>query len=69
MRFYDAKWNKQLEDKSYRVYVTDALKAQAEGYRMSGRWIDSLERKADLRTEDEIILDTFNNAGLKFKKD
>lgn len=69
MRYYDAKWNKALEEKRYRVYITDALKAQAEGARMGARWIDSLTKKADTRTGDEVVLDVFKHAGLKFKKD
>lgn len=69
MRYYDAKWNKSFEEKRYRVYITDALKAQAEGARMSERWIDTINKKVDTRTGDEVVLDVFNKAGLKFKKD
>lgn len=69
MRYYDAKWNKNLENKRYRVYITDALKAQAEGARMSERWIDTINKKVETRTGDEIVLEVFNQAGLKFKKD
>ena len=60
----------RLEEKRYRVYITDALKAQAEGARMRERWIDSVNKKAEPeKTGDEIVLEVFSHAGLKFKKD
>lgn len=69
MQYFNAKWKKAIDEKRYRVYVTDSLYALTRGSTLSDRWIELLEKKVDTRTGDEVILDVMKNAGLSFKKD
>ena len=62
-----------MEEKIYRVYVTDVLKMAAEKdmlhtLQISSRYIDLLEKPIENeKTGDEIALDVINRAGLKGK--
>ena len=68
MRFYSSKFEDSIEEKKFRIYVTDALYLSARGSGMGERYIDMIKKKIETRTEDQIILDTIKGAGLKFKE-
>ena len=69
MQYYNAKWKLSVNEKKYRIYLTDINKAIAEGKTISERYVDWIEKKPDMRDADEIVLDVMKNAGLKFKED
>lgn len=69
MQYYNAKWKLSVNEKKYRIYLTDINKAIAEGKTISERYVDWIEKKPDIRDADEIVLDVMKNAGLKFKED
>ena len=65
----------QSEERLYRAYLTDALKAIGEntakavnGAYLSVRWVDLAEGKhqTDTRSGDEIAADIIKRAGLSF---
>ena len=39
------------EEKSYRIYVTDILKAKAEGKSLTARWAELTEHRRDFDAE------------------
>lgn len=63
----------QIEQKAYRAYVTDALKAIAEntaryagGSYLNERYVDRIQRRhADHRSGEEIAADIIKKCGLK----
>ena len=69
MQYYNAKWKLSVNEKKYRIYLTDINKAIAEGKTISERYVDWIEKKPDMRDADEIVLDVMKNDGLKFKED
>lgn len=64
-----------MEEKSCRVYITDALQVIAEntarmvgGKAMTTRWEELLNPKPkDTRTGEEIVADVLRKGGLKLK--
>lgn len=55
----------QTEELSFRVYVTDSLRAQGEGKYLAERWADLIRpAPRDDRTPDEIAADVITRAGL-----
>ena len=55
MRYVKAKAQQALEDKAYRIYVTDSLRAIINNP-SNGRYIDMIKpRKVETRTATEII--------------
>lgn len=63
---------REMEEKRYRAYVTDALMAIAEntarlagGRKMAGRWIQT-DASRDARGGDEIVRDAVRGAGLRY---
>lgn len=63
---YIAFFKKELEEKSFKIYVSDALKLIAEntsrdgGKYMSMRFIDVIEPHVETRTADDIITNVKN---------
>jgi len=56
-----------MEEKSYRVYVTESLRLAAERKYINSSWADIIKKKDyDSRTGNEIALDVMKLAGLKF---
>lgn len=75
MGYCKARLVRELEEKTYRVYVTDALKLTGEntarfvgGSWLSTRWLDALtpepQRVVDDRKAEEIAADIWARAGL-----
>ena len=77
-------FRKQQEEKRYRAYVTDALKALTEntthrlipgvgevsyGSYMPTRWLKEAQEPEDTRTGDEIAEEIIRRAGLKLKNE
>lgn len=62
---------KQVQELSFRIYVTDTLRVLAEGKNFKEditRWADMIkEEKKETRSADEIVLDVIKRAGLKTK--
>lgn len=64
------------EEKSYRVYVTDALRLVSEntsryagGSYFKARWLDSMSSKPKIeKTGAQIAADVIQKCGLKLKK-
>ena len=69
MQYYNAKWKLNVNERKYRVYLTDTIKAISEGKTVSKRYIEWIDQKPETRDADEIVLDVMKNAGLKFKED
>lgn len=77
-------FRKEQEEKRYRAYVTDALKALTEnttnrlipgvgevsyGAYMPTRWLKEAQEPEDTRTGDEIAEEIIRRAGLKLKNE
>lgn len=57
---------RQIEERSYRAYVTDSLRAAGQNKYLTERWLDLITpEKRDMRTADEIALDVIEAAGLR----
>ena len=53
------------ETRSFREYVTESLRLQAENKYLSVSWIDAIRKKQeDSRTPEEIAADIIKRAGL-----
>ena len=59
MRYVTARLTEEVRDLTYRIYVTDCLKALANGQE---RYYDliQIKRKKETRTPDEIVSDIKN---------
>ena len=75
LRYVHAKIAEDEEQHSFRLYVTDTLMMVAEntarfngGNYMNLHWSELLNRKVDLRTGDEIVMDVMRDAGLSFEQ-
>ena len=69
-----AEHNRRAEERGYRIYVTDVIKAIAEAtgaISVSERYADLIKRDAeeDNRTGDEIALSVIERLGLKWSED
>ena len=61
---------RQIEERSYRAYVTDSLQAAGQNKYLTERWLDLITlQKRDTRSADEIALDIISRAGLRLKSD
>lgn len=62
-----AEANKRSEERFYRIYASDMLKAIAEslGAEVNERYVDLINNDVDTRTGDEIAADIIKRAGLK----
>lgn len=64
VRYCYERFKRETEEKSYRIYVTDALRGLCGGEKVQ-RWIDIITpQKVDTRSQDEIINDIITGAGI-----
>lgn len=55
-----------MEDRAYRIYISDVLKMIAEGdCSPTQRYIDLITKKKDTRTGEQIVEDIVKGAGLR----
>ena len=66
LRYAAARAREEAETLSFRVYVTDALRAAGMGRAPGRRWADCLA-PADTRSGDEIAADLLAEAGLRWE--
>lgn len=68
-----AKFSQYLQDRSYRIYVTDALKGIIETAgrsKVSHRWIDGIIKPVeDTRTTEEVTNDIIAGLGKLLRKE
>lgn len=66
-------WRREMENRSYQIYVTDSLRTISEntaktvrGSYLKDRWADIVVPKPkDKRSGEQIAADVIKNAGLK----
>ena len=77
MRYVTARYNQQMRDLAYRIYLTDGLKSISEnlsrvggGSYLNARFADLIDnnKPIDKRTGDEVAADVIKAAGLKLIK-
>lgn len=69
MRYVIARYHEIQRDEAYRIYISDVLKAMAEGIggvTVNHRFYDVLHpKKEDKRTANEIVEDIISRAGIE----
>ena len=69
MRYVEARIEEFDREEAYRIYVTKSLQlAPQQGY-IKESYYDIMSEKTDTRTADEITIDIFKGAELRFKED
>lgn len=68
MQYVLARLEQEARDFAYKVYITDSIYYYMDGQRVTIRWEDSLKKKPDHRTAQEIVGDTLLGAGLILKE-
>lgn len=58
-----------MEEKTYRIYVTDSLHLSGQNKYLTHRWLDMVKRKQaeDNRSGEEIAADIISRHGLRLK--
>lgn len=69
MCYLIARFKQQQKDEAYRIYVTDSMFYQSDNKRLSIRYYDLMNKKAETRSANEIISDVIEKAGLKVVKE
>lgn len=59
-----ARFNEEQRTMAYRVYMTDSIQMVNQNSHLRDRWIDTINRKVDNRTGDEVAQDVIKKAGL-----
>lgn len=66
MRYVTSKYKLYQDEVAYRVYMADSVFYQAEGKKLTVRYVDYIHPKpVDNRTGDEIALSVIEKLGLK----
>ena len=68
MCYLIARFKQQQKDEAYRIYITDSMFYQSDNKRLSIRYYDLMNKKAETRSANEIISDVIEKAGLKVVK-
>ena len=67
MRYVEARIDEYNRDEAYRIYITEGLRLVPQNKYLTTSYSDFISpKKRDTRSGDEIVLDTFKNAGLVF---
>lgn len=64
MNYVIARFKRENDEYNYRIYVTDSLKIITKINVRYYDWISQPNKKAEMRTAEQIVADVIKNAGL-----
>jgi len=69
MRYVEARIDKYQREEAYRIYTTRSLQLAPQNKYIKSSFSDIINKKnIDNKSGDEIALDIFSKAGLKFEE-
>lgn len=69
MRYVEARITEYNREEAYRFYITKSLQLAPQNKYISSSFSDIINKKSiSNKSADEIVLDIFNKAGLKFEE-
>lgn len=68
MRYVHARIEQDLEEYTYRLYMSDTVNGIGQGKYSKYRWADFIKPKTDNRSGNEIVMDVMRQAGLEFSQ-